>query len=58
MRNCNMKINSNEDGGFDYTYKLVDGVSDIKGGVKVLKDLEYPEGIVSNTQKLMNTMNI
>ena len=58
MRNCNMKINSNEDGGFDYTYKLVDGVSDIKGGVKVLKDLEYPEGIVSNTQKLMNKMNI
>ena len=57
MRNCNMKINSKEDGGFDYTYKLVDGVSDIKGGVKVLKDLEYPEGIVSNTQKLMNTMN-
>ena len=52
-----MKINSNEDGRFDYTYKLVDGVSDIKGGVKVLKDLEYPEGIVSNTQKLMNTMN-
>ena len=58
MRNCNMKINSKEDGGFDYTYKLVDGVSDIKGGVKVLKDLEYPERIVSNTQKLMNTMNI
>jgi DNA mismatch repair ATPase MutS len=58
MRNCNMKINSKEDGGFDYTYKLVDGVSDIKGGVKVLKDLAYPERIVSNTQKLMNAMNI
>lgn len=58
MRNCNMKINSKEDGGFDYTYKLVDGVSDIKGGVKVLKDLGYPERIVGNTQKLMNTMNI
>ena len=58
MRNCNMKINSKEDGGFDYTYKLVDGVSDIKGGVKVLKDLGYPERIVGNTQRLMNTMNI
>jgi len=57
MRNCNMKINSKEDGGFDYTYKLVDGVSDIKGGVKVLIDLEYPERIISNTKELMNEMN-
>ena len=57
MRNCNMKINSKEDGGFDYTYKLVDGVSDIKGGVKVLMDLEYPERIISNTKELMNEMN-
>jgi|TARA_B110000261_G_scaffold41033_1_gene48132 DNA mismatch repair ATPase MutS len=52
-----MKINSKEDGGFDYTYKLVDGVSDIKGGVKVLIDLEYPERIISNTKELINEMN-
>ena len=58
MRNCNMKINSKPDGGFDYTYKLVDGVSDIKGGVKVLTDLEYPERIIKDTKELMSKMNI
>lgn len=58
MRNCNMKINSKPDGGFDYTYKLVDGVSDIKGGVKVLTDLEYPERIINDTKELMSKMNI
>tara|TARA_Y100000994_G_scaffold191547_1_gene160739 strand:+ start:177 stop:1901 length:1725 start_codon:yes stop_codon:yes gene_type:complete len=58
MRNCNMKISTKKDGGFDYTYKLVDGVSDIKGGVKVLTELEYPERIIINTKELMNKMNI
>tara|TARA_Y100000996_G_scaffold41241_1_gene28598 strand:+ start:252 stop:413 length:162 start_codon:yes stop_codon:yes gene_type:complete len=53
-----MKINSKPDGGFDYTYKLVDGVSDIKGGVKVLTDLEYPERIINDTKELMSKMNI
>ena len=31
---------------FDYTYKLVQGVSKVKGGLKVLKDLNYPTSIL------------
>ena len=31
---------------FTYTYKLVDGVSKVKGGIKVLKDLKYPSSIL------------
>ena len=39
--NCNMKINKKEDGEFLYTYKLDSGISNVKGGIKVLNDLEY-----------------
>jgi len=39
--------------GFEYTYKLVPGVSKIKGGIKILNDMNYPkeilEGIESNS---------
>jgi len=31
---------------FNYTYKLVKGVSKVKGGLKVLKDLKYPTSIL------------
>jgi DNA mismatch repair ATPase MutS len=33
--------------GFEYTYKLVEGISKIKGGLKVLKDMNYPKEILS-----------
>ena len=31
---------------FTYTYKLEEGVSKVKGGLKVLKDLKYPSSIL------------
>jgi hypothetical protein len=31
---------------FEYTYKLVEGVSRVKGGVKILNDMNYPEEII------------
>ena len=33
---------------FKYNYKLIKGISKIKGGIKVLKDLKYPEQILEN----------
>jgi len=36
---------SNSD--FDYTYKLKKGISKVKGGIKVLKDLNYPKEIIN-----------
>lgn len=33
--------------GFEYTYMLVEGISKIKGGLKVLKDMNYPKEILS-----------
>jgi hypothetical protein len=32
-----------------YSYKIKNGISNIKGGVKVLKDLNFPETIITNT---------
>ena len=32
---------------FEYTYKLVEGISKIKGGLKVLTDMNYPKEILS-----------
>lgn len=53
--NCSMKINNNGD-TFVYTYKLDKGISNIKGGVKVLKDLEYPDEIIVSTNNIINTL--
>ena len=39
---------------FKYTYKLAKGISNVKGGVKVLKDLEYPDEIVEETNNVMS----
>ena len=36
---------------FTYTYKLVKGISTIKGGIKVLRDLDYPTEIIECTQR-------
>ena len=57
-QNSNMKINKKENGEFLYTYKLDTGVSDVKGGIKVLNDLEYPIEIIKNTNKLIGQLNI
>ena len=32
---------------FEYTYKLIKGISKIKGGLKVLTDMNYPKEILS-----------
>jgi DNA mismatch repair ATPase MutS len=55
--NCCMNIIEKDD-DFEYTYKLINGISQVKGGVKVLKDLEYPIEIINNTKLLLNSLKI
>jgi hypothetical protein len=55
--NCHMNIVEN-DNNFRYTYELKPGISSIKGGVKVLSDLDYPEEIINETKRLMREINI
>lgn len=54
--NCYMNVIEKED-DFEYTYKLLKGISHVKGGVKVLKDLEYPHKIIVDTKKILNRLN-
>ena len=34
---------------FNYTYLLKTGISNVRGGIKVLEDMEYPEEIITNS---------
>ena len=45
-------INNNDD--IKYLYKLVNGISKHRGGVKVLKQLDYPVEIINETIKYLN----
>ena len=57
IHNYHMKIEtSNND--FKYTYKLEKGISYIKGGIKVLRDLEYPLEIINNTNDTLKELDI
>jgi hypothetical protein len=44
--NFYMKVNNNAK-DFEYTYKIKKGISKVKGAMKVLKDLNYPENIIT-----------
>jgi DNA mismatch repair ATPase MutS len=57
LHNFHMKIDTTAD-DFKYTYKLEEGISTIKGGIKVLKDLNYPQEIIDNTTSTLNEMDI
>jgi DNA mismatch repair ATPase MutS len=45
IKNYNMKTLKQDD-NFKYTYELVEGISKIKGGLKVLHDMKYPKEIL------------
>ena len=42
-----MDVSILPDGTFNYTYQIKKGISKIKGGVRVLKDMEYPDEIIN-----------
>lgn len=62
MHNYHMRININNgdinDTDFTYTYKLEKGISEVKGGIKVLKDLEYPTEIINTTIEVLKELVI
>jgi len=35
-----------------FTYKLIDGISQHKGAIKILKDMDYPEEIIKTFEKI------
>ena len=42
---------------YTYTYTMVSGISKVKGGIKVLKDLSYPEQIVKNMKQTIEKIS-
>jgi hypothetical protein len=51
MKNCHMKVLKTGEEDFEYTYLLEDGISIVKGGVKVLMDMDYPQEIIDSANK-------
>ena len=49
---------SNANTNFIYTYKLQEGISEIKGGIKVLSDLHYPPEIIEETLHIIKELII
>ena len=47
--NSHMDVTQIDDFNFEYTYNIVDGISSIKGGLKVLSDLKYPNIILDES---------
>jgi MutS domain V len=51
VQNYKMEVIVLEDGSFEYTYKIKEGISRIKGGVRVLKDMNYPDEIIKTIER-------
>ena len=56
IKNYKMKVSVEEDYNLKYLYKIERGISKIKGGIKVLYDLDYPKAIIENTKQLLMSM--
>jgi energy-coupling factor transporter ATP-binding protein EcfA2 len=52
INNCHMgTINNKETNDVEYTYKLLDGISQVKCGLQILKNMKYPSDILENLEK-------
>ena len=55
IRNLHMETSAKDATGLDYVYhyKVVPGVSNVRGGIKVLVDLKYPDSIIQTTKSVL-----
>jgi len=52
INNCYMEtIADEENDNITYTYKLLDGISQVKCGIQILKNMEYPSDILEDLEK-------
>ena len=56
IQNLHMEVADLGNYDFKYLYTLRPGISAIKGGIKVLYDLQYPASIVETTRRILSTM--
>jgi len=55
IKNMNMLTIEN-DNELKYTYKVIDGISRVQGGIKVLRELNYPKEIIDYAYKILNKL--
>ena len=51
-----MNININENNDMEYNYKIIKGISKIKGGINILKKLNFSPLIIDQTKKIIKTL--
>lgn len=56
IRNLHMEVSDHGNYDFKYLYTLRPGISAIKGGIKVLYDLQYPASIVETTRRILSAL--
>ena len=56
VNNSHMNVEKQDEYIFKYTYQINRGISNVRGGLKVLFDLNYPERILTESTKLLNTL--
>jgi len=55
IKNHHMEIlEDKQSGSFIYSYLLKQGISEVKGGIKVLRDLGYPIDMINNTREYLD----
>ena len=56
IRNLHMETSAKDAFGMDYVYhyKVVPGISIVRGGIKVLVDLKYPDSIIQTTKSVLD----
>ena len=58
VHNFHMDTSYNNTGDIEYTYKIEAGISNIKGGVKILEKLEFPKEIIKMTNDVLKQIDI
>lgn len=57
VNNLQMQVRNTSD-GYVYSYKIIEGISSVKGGIKVLTDLNYPPDMIKDSIKIMRNLTI
>jgi len=53
IKNTQMQVIEDKNLDFKYSYKIVDGISNVKGGIKVFRDLGYPKSIIDECTSII-----
>lgn len=56
-KNICMGVNANNS-KIEYTYKINDGISNVKGALHVLKELNYPQIIIDRAESILDNLSL